>query len=209
MAKTTIYEMSRKNLADMTTNELKNYIRSASKKVAKDRGSRYHAVSQSAEYIAKSIGMRSMRDRETGKIRRELKLGFKGMKKRDLLQRARMLQGHFKIDVYSRDAKRYAEEVTEQTLESFERNTGISLTADEFAAYKSMISGIKDIVEKFGSDNIAKMYEEMNRKQGAIGGLKLGTILREVYSEAPEGLSQRDLIDMVSDYLAYLYDEDI
>ena len=208
MAKITIYEMSRKNLGTMTTNELKNYIRDASKKVAKDRGSRYNAVSESAEYIAESVGMRSMKDKETGKIRRELKLGFKGMRKKDLLGRARLLQGHFKIDVYSRDAQKYIDQVTEEAMERLYQNTGVKLeTKEEMANFKLTMSQIKDIIEKFGSDNIAKMYDEIKQSHGERSAMTIGMAAIEVFDNLPKGVSQKDAMDALSTYLELMLGE--
>ena len=207
MAKKSIYEMSRENLADMSVKELKAYIRAASQKVSSDKRSRYKAVSSSAKYIAESIGERRTKNKVTGHYRSQIILGFDGMTKKDLLQRARMLQGHFKIDVYSRNAREHINKVTEESLESFEKNTGVSLTKEEFADFKVMIGGIKDLIEKFGSDNIAKMYDEINMKGGKSGRLNLGAILREVYDHVPEGSRKSDLLDEAYTYINMLYAE--
>lgn len=205
MARTTIYDLSVKNLADMKVSELKSFIRKASEKIAKDKRSRFKAVSSSAEYIGKLLGIRKFKDKKTGKRKVSLKLGFKGMRKNDLLKRARLLQGHLKIDVYSKEAKKHREKVTEEALESFERNTGISLSPEEFADYKELASGLKDIMEKYGSDNIAKMYDEVNQKGGTSGRLTLVSILREVYNNSP-GADRRTLLDKAYEYINNIFD---
>lgn len=206
MARKTIYEMSRENLKDMTVKELQNYIRSAASKIIKDKNSRFKAVSSSARYIAESLGERRMKDKETGHYVSKLKLGFKGLRKSDLLQRARMLQGHFKIDVYSKDAKNYYDKITDEALDAFETNTGVRLTKEELADFKVMVAGIKDIIEKFGSDNVAKLFDEVSDKQGKSGRMTLGSILREVYSISHGG-STRDLLDSAYTYIEMLYGE--
>lgn len=208
MAKTTIYEMSRKNLKDMNVNELKRYIREASGKVVKDRSSRYKSVKSSAEYIIESIGVRYVKNKKTGKYTAKMKLGFSGMRKTDLLQRARLLQGHFKIDVYSRNAKEYIDKITEEAMDALYKNTGIRIESKEkMAEFKLLMSQIKDIVEKFGSDNIAKLYDELDKSEGSRSLITLGMAIREVYENLPEGATQRDAMDSLTTYLELMYGE--
>lgn len=204
MARTTIYDLSVKNLANMKVSELKSFIRKVSEKIARDRRSRFKAVSSSADYISNLLGIRKYKDKK-GKRKVSLKLRFKGMRKNDLLKRARLLQGHLKIDVYSKEAKKYREKVTDEALESFERNTGISLSPEEFADYKELASGLKDIMEKYGSDNVAKMYDEVNQKGGTSGRLTLVSILREVYNNSP-GADRRTLLEKAYEYINNIFD---
>lgn len=204
MARTTIYDLAKKNLSKMKVSDLKAFIRKVSQKVARDRRSKFKAVAASADYIANLTGIRKYKDK-SGKRRVSLKLGFTGMRKQDLLARARMLQGHLNIDVYTKDAKRYAEEIAEETLKTFERNTGFSFTAEEFHDFKSVLAALKDLIEKFGSDEIAKMYDEVNRRGGRTGRLTLGSILRNVYDDN-KGADKQTLIEAAYKRINELFD---
>lgn len=192
----------------MNVNELKRYIREASGKVVKDRSSRYKSVKSSANYIMESIGVRYVKNKTTGKYNAKMKLGFSGMRKADLLQRARLLQGHFKIDVYSRNAKEYIDKVTEEAMDALYKNTGIRIESKEkMAEFKLFMSQIKDIVEKFGSDNIAKLYDELDKSEGSRATMTLGMAIREVYQNLPKGVLQRDAMDSLTTYLELMYGE--
>ena len=208
MARKTIYSLSKDNLGDMTTRELKQFIRESAKKVEKARSSRNKALRKSYEYISDELGTRRMRNAKTGKYETKLKLGTSYMNKKQLIQRARLLQGHLKIDVYTKNAKEYARQVSEEAMENFAMNTGVELTQEELSDFKYMISGIKDLIEKFESDNIVKLFEYVNSKgEGQASRITMGHLLREVYNNMPEGSSKQDLLDSAYNYIDMLYGE--
>ena len=207
MAKFTNQNLSTVNLSSMTVGELKDYIRVASDRMKTARNSRYKAIAKSYDYISKQVGTRRLYNKDTGKYETKLILGFGKMNKKQLLSRARLLQGHFKIDVYSRRAKQERKKITEKTLDNFFQRTGIRLTADEMADFKQVAASIKDIIEKFGSDNVAKMFDYVNRVGGdTFSRTQLGSIIRTVYDVAPkgEGVEKQDLVDAVYAYIDYM-----
>ena len=199
--------LSSVDLTKMTVPELKDYIRVASNKLSTARNSRYKAIAKSYKYIAEQVGTRRVKNQQTGHYETKLILGFKGMKKNQLLSRARLLQGHFKVDVYSRRAKQERKKITKKTLDNFFQRTGIRLTTDEMADFKQVAASIKDIIEKFGSDNVAKMFDYVNRVGGdRFSRTSLGSIIRQVYEYAPkgEGVEKQDLVDAVYQYIDYM-----
>ena len=205
MAKYRLSELSNVDLSKMTVPQLKDYIRQASNRVSRDRNSRYSAVSKSYSFIAKQTGSRRLYNRETGKYETKLTLGFAGKNKKELLSRARLFQGHFKIDVYSRRATTERNKVTQKTLDKFLKNTGISLTQDEMADFKQVAASIKDIIEKFGSDNVAKMFDYANNVSGdSVSRLTLGSIIRTVFDNKGKGLEKKDLVEAVYQYIDYM-----
>lgn len=211
MAKITITNLSNADLSRMTANELKEYIRVASSRMMTARNSRYKAVAKSFEYISKVTGTRRMFNKETGKYETKLILGFGKMKKPDLLHRAKLLQGHFRIDVYSRRSRKERERITQKTLDNFKERTGIELTKEEMADFKQVAASISDLIEKFGSDNVAKMFDYVNRVGGdTFSRTSLGSIIREVYLHSPKGagVEKRDLVDAVYQYIDYMLGQD-
>lgn len=205
MAKYRLTELSNVDLSKMTVPQLKDYIRQASDRIGKDKNSRYKAVSKSYSYISQITGFRRLYNKKTGRYETKLVLGFSGMNKQQLLSRARLFQGHFKIDAYSRRAKQEQKRITERTLANFFQRTGIALNKEEMADFKQVAASIKDIIEKFGSDNVAKMFDYVNKVGGdAFSRTSLGSIIRVVYDNwKGQGLEKEDLVEAVYAYIDY------
>lgn len=206
MAKYTNAELSKVNLSNMTTAQLKDYIRQASDKIVTARNSRYKPVAKSYEYISVVTGTRRVVNKKTGKYETKLILGFskKWMNKSELLKRARLLQGHFRIDVYSRNARQAQKKISDELLEQFYQRTGIRFTAKEFNEFKTVAASIRDIIEKFGSDNVAKIFEYTKTFGGeTVYSTNLGSIMRQVY-DSSSGLDQKELVDAVYKYINWL-----
>lgn len=207
MAKYNLTELSNVNLANMTVPQLKDYIRQASDRIGKSKNSRYKAVAKSYAFITSQTGTRRLYNKNTGKYETKIILGFSGMKKQQLLSRARMMQGHFKIDVYSRNAKKEQRKVTKKSLDNFFQRTGLRFNEKEMAEFKQVAASIKDIIEKFGSDNVARMFDYVNKVGGdTFSGTSLGSIIRMVYDYAPkgDGVEKQDLVDAVYQYIDYM-----
>ena len=84
--------LSSVDLSKITVSELKDYIRVASNKLSTARNSRYKAIAKSYSFIAEQVGTRRVKNQQTGHYETKLILGFKGMKKNQLLSRAMLLQ---------------------------------------------------------------------------------------------------------------------
>jgi len=206
MAKFTNSDLANVDLSSMTVAELKNYIRQASDRMVSARNSRYKAVAKSYEYISVITGTKRTYNKATEKYETRLVLGFSKswMKKGELLKRARLLQGHFRIDVYTRNAKKYRRQVTSKMIEDLYQRTGIRFTEKEFNDFKAVSASIRDIIEKFGSDNVAKMFEYTKTFGGdSVYKTNLGSILRQVYEDS-EGLQKRDLVEKAYKYIDWL-----
>lgn len=206
MAKYKLGELSNVDLSKMTVPQLKDYIRQASVRISKDKNSRYKAVSKSYSYISQVTGWRRTYSKKTGKYETKLVLGFSGMNKKQLISRARLFQGHFRIDAYSRRAKQEQKRVTERTLSNFYQRTGITLNKEEMADFKQVAASIKDIIEKFGSDNVAKMFDYVNKVGGdTFSRTSLGSIIRVIYDNWKDmDVEQKDLVEAVYQYIDYM-----
>ena len=187
------------DIGKMTIPELKNYIKSANVAISKSRGSGYEAVEKSYRYMVSKYGERRVFNKETGHYETRLKLGFKGATREDLLEKAYQMQGHIRIDAYTNEGRKRWRKIKESTLEALYETTGVKLTKKQYNEFKNVIAGVRDIVEEFGSDNIARLYEETEKKTGR--GINLITVLRDVYESRNGSWQQKDFVQAAYDIL--------
>ena len=187
------------DIGKMSVKELKEYIKKASVEVAKSRNSDYDAVNKSYNFIARKYGERRVRNPETGFMETRLKLGFKDATKEELQERAYQLRGHIRIDAYTNEGKKRWRKISEATLDALEESTGVRLTKKEYNELRNIIADIRDIVEKFGSDNVAKLYEYAKDRTGR--GINLVNVLRDVYESRGEAWQKKDFTRAAYDVL--------
>lgn len=185
------------NIKKMNNKQLREYIRNASKEFEKSRNSDFDAVNTSYRFIAKKYGTRRSFNKDTGRYESHLTLKLKEKNREELREMAYQLQGHIRIDAYTNEGRKRWRAVTDDILESLEENTGVKLTRKQYNELRHVIAGIRDIIEKFGSDAIAKIYEHTVNSGGK--GINLINVLRNVYESRSDGWDKDDLTQAAYD----------
>lgn len=189
----------------MTVKQLRKYISKATKQFNKDLGRYKGAVRTSADYLLDNIG--NYRGKLINKTDR--------MSKTDLLSRAALLRGHFRIDSDSLQIESELSEQSKQAYETLKKTMGDDedFTEEVYKELVKVLSGLgPSVLEKLDSFQVASMYNEY-RFFGQSEAYSLLDLIKQAYEDmlnddAYKGLDKttfsRKLTDLVKERLQHL-----
>ena len=189
----------------MTVKQLRKYISVATKQFNKDLPRYKGAVRTSAEYILDNIG--NYKGKLVNKTDR--------MNKTDLLSRAALLRGHFRIDADSLQIESELSEKSKQAYQTLKTTLGDDedFTVEVYKELVKVLSGLGTaVLEKLDSFQVASMYNEY-RYFGQSEASSLLDLIKQVYEdmlndEAYKGLDKTTfstkLTDLVKERLQHL-----
>ena len=157
----------------MTVADLKSYIRGATTLLNMQGEGSSRPVQQSISYVKNKLG--------TNKRTGELKLGFKGKRKADLLRQARLLKGHAVISKDYGDRSEYAKEKVKKAYDKFKENTGAEVDFNDYVWFAEHMGDLRDIIEQLDSDQVVALYDTYKSEPAAKASLF--DLLRETYNE--------------------------
>lgn len=180
----------------MTVRQLRKYISMATKQFNKDLGRYKGATLTSANYILDNIG--NYRGKLIQKTDR--------MSKEQLLTRASLLRGHFRIDA---DSVMIETDLTDKAREAYhtlKKRLGDDedFTEDVYKELVKVFSGLGDsIMEKLDSWQVAAIYNEF-RYFGKTESASILDLILQVYDEMIQsqdyrGLEQSEFTEILTD----------
>lgn len=154
-----IYSLANMTISKkMTRKQLQSYIREATRTINKSLGEieGNDVLETSLNRLKEASGVKS----RAGKLGMGL-----GKKKDDLLRQARMLKGHFGLDVYTSNADEYIEEKVFRAYESYKKNNKADLSFNDYLELTNIFGGLNDtIFEVLGSEQVRKYYQTYSSK---------------------------------------------
>lgn len=168
-----------------TKKQLQNYIRQSTKYINKSISS-IADIDMMAEPLQKSLKL--LKD-VSGVQGRRGKLGLGLNKsKADLLRQARMLHGHFNIDIYTSVGEELINEKEQQAYETFKSNTKSDISFEDYTSFINIMGGLdKTIIEALGSEQIRKYYLSFKNKASAP---TIFDLMVDIYNE-----HKHDIVD--------------
>lgn len=189
-----IYNLAKVRVDTLTTRQLRSFI-SESVSIAES------ALGSTNEQLQKSLNIVTGK---TGTTTRKgvthINKGYTRMTKSELVQRARLLQGHLGIDVFTRRAQDELEEIKQDVLDKISQKVGIDIDLSEGNDVTFLFSEIKNLYSSFGSDEVASLYEDA-RDSGKTGIDVLYEIFKYMESEEGKGSQKLDALSKIRDRL--------
>lgn len=194
--------MADKSVFQMTTRELRAYIKEMTPEVNERYKSYKEALTAGAMTDKPILEERHSRlvALGTGKeTKRGVGLGLTYKNKPELIQQARALEEFITLDVWTPAAQAVEETETKKAYESFKQTTGTSLSYEEYKDLTEVFGALgSHIVDEFGAYNITKLYEEEDESQRR----NLVHDINEIKKESKgAGWTKEDLIDALREKL--------
>lgn len=147
-------DLTKFNVADFTNEMLRDFIQVATVHAESSFGSDVEQVEKSINILRSKIGSRRVKGEE------KLKRGYWKMNREDLMKRARLLQAHLSIDVFSDEAEEERKELSEETRKKINDRLGVILSDDEFEMFKFIMHDVRKLSSVFDSTMVASIIEE-------------------------------------------------
>lgn len=187
-----IYELSRMNVNNMSTRQLRKFISTAVGIAEESFDSSNEQLEKSLRIVTGKTGTREY----DGKTR--IVKGYSKMNKQELQERARLLQGHLGIDVFTSRAERDYKDLNEETMRKISEALAMDIGEDEFAGLWNLIHEVTNLFKSFDSTDVASLYEDA-RDTGKDTGDVLVTIVEFMQSHG--GMIHKDAMDMLGQIL--------
>lgn len=157
-----IYELARVKVKDLTTRQLRSFIKESVSIAESAMGSTNEQLQKSLNIVTGKTGT------TTRKGVTHINKGYTRMTKAQLQERARLLQGHLGIDVFTRRAEEERKEITQEVVDKISEKLGIDIDVKEAGELTFLFNEIKNLYSAFGSDDVASLYEDA-RDSGKTG----------------------------------------
>lgn len=191
-----IYKLSRIDVNNMSTRQLRSFISHAVNIANEAFTTDNEQLKKSLNIISKQTGMRLY-----GGAKQIVK-GYGNMTKSELQQRARLLQGHLGIDVFTSRAQRDYKDLNKETMDKISKRLGIEIEEDEYSTLWNLIHEVTNLYKSFDSSDVASLYEDA-RDAGKSGDDVLITIMD--FMSKHGGMDHDDAIEMIGDALRKIY----
>lgn len=187
-----IYELSRMDVRNLSTRQLRDFISKAVDITNEAFGSENEQLKKSVKLVGEKTGIRFY-----GGRKRVVK-GYSNMTKSELIDRARLLQGHLGIDVFTNRAEREYKELDKDIMKKVSKGLGIDIEEDEFGDVWNTIHEITNLYKAFDSTDVASLYEDA-RDSGKSGSDVLLTVIE--FMQKHSGMEHDDAMDIISSIL--------
>lgn len=187
-----IYDFSRMNVSNMSTRQLKEFIRRTVSIANESFGSENEQLKKSLNIITGKTGTRFFNGRE------QIVGGYSHMTKGELIDRARLLQSHLAIDVFTNRAEREYKELDKDVMKKVSKGLGIDIDEDEFGDVWNTIHEITNLYKAFDSTDVASLYEDA-RDSGKSGSDVLFTVIE--FMQKHSGMEHDDAMDIIGSIL--------
>lgn len=187
-----IYDFSRMNVSNMSTRQLKEFIRRTVSIANESFGSENEQLKKSLNIITGKTGTRFFNGRE------QIVGGYSHMTKGELIDRARLLQSHLAIDVFTNRAEREYKELDKDIMKKVSKGLGIDIEEDEFGDVWNTIHEITNLYKAFDSTDVASLYEDA-RDSGKSGSDVLLTVIE--FMQKHSGMKHDDAMDIIGSIL--------
>lgn len=187
-----IYELSRLNVNNMSTRQLRKFISTAVGIAEESFDTSNEQLEKSLRIVTGKTGTKEY----NGQTR--IVKGYSNMNRQELLERARLLQGHLGIDVFTNRAERDYKDLNEETMRKISEALAMDIGEDEFAGLWNLIHEVTNLFKSFDSTDVASLYEDA-RDTGKDAGDVLVTIVEFMQSHG--GMIHKDAMDMLGQIL--------
>lgn len=189
-----IYNLAKVRVDTLTTRQLRSFIRESTSIAESALGSTNEQLQKSLNIVTGKTGT------TTRKGVTHINKGYTRMTKSELVQRARLLQGHLGIDVFTRRAQEELEEISQDVLDKISKKVGIDIDKSEGNDVTFLFSEIKNLYSSFESDEVASLYEDA-RDFGKTGIDVLYEIFKYMESEEGKGSQKLEALSKIRDRL--------
>lgn len=189
-----IYNLAKVRVDTLTTRQLRSFINESVSIAESAMGSTNEQLQKSLNIVTGKTGT------TTRKGVTHINKGYTRMTKSELVQRARLLQGHLGIDVFTRRAQDELEEIKQDVLDKISQKVGIDIDLSEGNDVTFLFSEIKTLYSSFESDETASLYEDA-RDSGKTGIDVLYEIFKYMESEEGKGSQKRDALEKIRERL--------
>lgn len=180
------------NVSNMSTRQLKEFIRRTVSIANESFGSENEQLKKSLNIITGKTGTRFFNGRE------QIVGGYSHMTKGELIDRARLLQSHLAIDVFTNRAEREYKELDKDIMKKVSKGLGIDIEEDEFGDVWNTIHEITNLYKAFDSTDVASLYEDA-RDSGKSGSDVLLTVIE--FMQKHSGMKHDDAMDIIGSIL--------
>lgn len=187
-----IYELSRMDVRNLSTRQLRDFISKAVDITNEAFGSENEQLKKSVKLVGGKTGIRFYGGRK------QIVKGYSNMTKSDLIDRARLLQSHLAIDVFTNRAEREYKELDKDVMKKVSKGLGIDIEEDEFGDVWNTIHEITNLYKAFDSTDVASLYEDA-RDSGKSGSDVLLTVIE--FMQNHSGMDHDDAMDIISSIL--------
>ena len=187
-----IYELSRLNVSYMTTRQLKQFIKVSAKIVDEAFETDNEQLRKSLKIIGAKTGTRSV------KGEKHIVRGIYKLDRKELIERAHLLQSHLSIDIFTNRAERDYKELNRSTMEKISKTLGLVLADFEFPILWNLIHEIRNLYKAFDSTDVATLYEDA-RSSGKKGSDVLLAVME--FMENNKDADKKYAMDMISSAL--------
>lgn len=183
-----IYDMSRMNVRNLSTRQLREFISKAVDITNESFGSENEQLKKSLKIVSEKTGIRFYGGRK------QIVKGYSQMNKSELIDRARLLQGHLSVDIFTERAEKEYKDLTEEVMNNVAKGLGIDIEEDEFGDVWNTIHEITNLYKAFDSTDVASLYEDA-RDYGKSGSDVLLTVIE--YMQTHSGGEHKDAMDII------------
>ena len=187
-----IYELSRLNVKNMSTRQLRKFISRATDIAEEAFGGTNEQLSKSLNIITDKTGVR-FRDG-----RKKIVKGYSTMTKSELQERARLLQGHLGIDVFTSRAEREYKDLDEEMMKKISKGLAIEISEEEYSGLWNLIHEVTNLFKAFDSTDVASLYEDARDNEKSGGDVLMAVVQ---FMQEHGNMDHKNAMDMLGKIL--------